>query len=86
MDQSVRLGIGERLRSERNRLGLSQPALASALGVGKLTILFYEHGRAPLKVEALTHLDELGFDVLFIATGRRSPGGLISVHRRRDLS
>ena len=73
VDHTVRALIGHRLRSERERLGLSQTAVATAMGVGKLALLNYEHGRRALRVEHLPSLEQLGFDVHFIATGRILP-------------
>lgn len=70
---TTRAQIGQRLRSERQRLGLAQPAIAAALGIAKLSLLGYEHGRTPLRVEQLAPIDQLGFDVYFIATGRALP-------------
>jgi hypothetical protein len=43
------------------------------MGIRKLALLNYEHGRGALRVEQLPRLEQLGFDVYFIATGRAAP-------------
>ena len=67
---------GNKIREARKNLGLSQDALASELGVSKVTICWYENGeRTPglenfLKLADILHLslDELvGRDVSVVA-------------------
>jgi transcriptional regulator with XRE-family HTH domain len=70
MNQSV--SIAERLRSERTRLGLSQPEFGDIAGVTKKTQLLYESGERNPDSLYLSAIATGGADVLFILTGRRS--------------
>jgi len=61
-----------RLKEERQRLGLSQTALAKALGVTKWTVINYERtgGRGtPIPADLLSTCARLGMDVQYILTG-----------------
>jgi len=61
-----------RLKEERQRLGLSQTALAKALGVTKWTVINYERtcGRGtPIPANLLSACARLGMDVQYIVTG-----------------
>jgi len=60
-----------RLKEERQRLGLSQTALAKALGVTKWTVINYERtgGRGtPIPADLLSACARLGMDVQYILT------------------
>lgn len=63
------LGVGERLRAERERLGLSQDALGKAGGINRQTQLRYETGINSPSLAYLHALAPLGVDVGFVATG-----------------
>ncbi|MXI50156.1 helix-turn-helix domain-containing protein [Pseudomonas moraviensis] len=65
--------IGERLKEERSRLGLSQTDLGAAGGVGKTTQINYEKGTGTPDAKYLAAVEELGVDVLYVVTGRRIP-------------
>jgi len=69
VDQSV--SIGERLREERNRLGLSQPVFAEAGGVTKKTQMLYESGERHPDALYMAAIAAAGADVLYILTGQR---------------
>jgi len=61
-----------RLKEERQRLGLSQTALARTLGVTKWTVINYERtgGRGtPIPADLLSACARLGMDVQYILTG-----------------
>lgn len=64
--------IGERLRDERERLGLTQPAFAEAAGSKKRTLIDWEKGVSSPTAVQLAGLAELGVDVLYVITGLRS--------------
>lgn len=70
--------IGERLRVEREKLGLSQEAFGKAGGVGRKTQFNYESGERAPDALYLSLLAELGVDVHFVLTGERSNGLLSS--------
>ena len=69
MNRSV--SIGERLREERQRLGLSQPAFGEIGGVTKKTQLLYEVGERQPDTLYLAAIEEAGVDVLYVLTGKR---------------
>ena len=72
---SVKYSSPARLKEERARLGLSQTALAQALGVTKGTVINYEKagGRGtPIPADLLSACARLGMDVQYILTGVQS--------------
>lgn len=74
MNQSV--SIGERLREERQRLGMSQPAFGEIGGVTKKTQLLYESGERQPDALYLAAIEKVGVDLLYVLTGRR--GGAVA--------
>lgn len=66
------MDIGERLRLERSRVGLTQPGLAESVSVSKNTVLAWEKGSTAPNGFQLAELARLGFDVNFVITGERS--------------
>ncbi|HGQ7396659.1 TPA: helix-turn-helix domain-containing protein [Pseudomonas aeruginosa] len=71
--------IGERLKEERQRLGMSQTELAEQCGVSKNTQLAYEKGERSPDAAYLLRASLLGADVLYVITGRRQPAELESL-------
>ena len=69
---SVFLPIGERLREERERLGLNQTDFAAVGGVGRKTQFNYESGERAPDGAYLAAIAAAGADVLYILTGQRS--------------
>lgn len=67
--------IGDRLKSERERLGLSQTACGDLGGVKKLAQISYEKGMSFPTASYLAAMAEAGADVLYIVTGSR--GGVV---------
>jgi transcriptional regulator with XRE-family HTH domain len=70
--EGVKYSSSMRLKEERQRLGLSQTALARALGVTKWTVINYERsgGRGtPIPANLLSACARLGMDVQYILTG-----------------
>ncbi|MDO8768789.1 MAG: helix-turn-helix transcriptional regulator [Burkholderiaceae bacterium] len=65
--------IGKRLREERERLGLSQPAFAAVAGTTKQTLFSWETGKTAPDGFQLAALATTGADVLYILTGQRDP-------------
>lgn len=74
--QTFRVGIGERLREERERLQLSVADVAKFGGMPSRTIYGWENGVTSPKAEFFSATEELGFDVPYIITGRRTSGAL----------
>jgi transcriptional regulator with XRE-family HTH domain len=64
--------FGKNLRLERNRLGLSQGALADIGGVSKATQAAYEGDSTRPDIDYLSRVSEAGVDILWVATGRRA--------------
>ena len=64
--------IGDRLKAERERLGLTQPAFAELAGSKKRTLIDWEKGVSSPTAVQLVALAESGVDVLYVLTGQRS--------------
>lgn len=64
--------IGDRLRSERERLKLSQAALAEYGGVKPLTQHSYEKGSSYPNADYLARVNDLGIDAMYVITGARA--------------
>lgn len=64
--------LGERLRLERTRLGLSQEAFGEAGGVKKFAQSNYERGKRSPDGLYLERVAKIGVDVQFVLTGSRS--------------
>lgn len=65
------LKFGDRLKSERERLGLSQTAFGEACGIKKLAQLHYEKGDRSPDVIYLEKASGLGVDLYYLLTGFR---------------
>ena len=63
--------FGERLKSEREQLGMSQAKIGKACGVTKLTQLRYERSKGSPSVGYWKTLHELGVDILYVITGEK---------------
>lgn len=70
------MSIGERLKEERERLGLSQPAFAAVAGAAKRTLIDWEKGATSPSAVQLAALSAIGVDVLYILTGQRTMDAL----------
>lgn len=70
---ATRSGIGERIKSERLRLGLNPEDFAEQVGVHRSTLFNYEGGSRVPDAMALQRMHDLaGVDVLYVVTGRRA--------------
>lgn len=65
--------LGNRLREERDRVGMTQPVFAEAAGAKKRTLIDWEKGVSSPTATQLEALAEIGVDVLYVLTGRRAP-------------
>jgi len=65
--------IGDRLKEERSRLGLSQTDLGASGGVGKTTQINYEKGAGSPDAKYLAAVASLGIDILYVVTGIATP-------------
>lgn len=73
MGDCRKMHIGERLREERERMGLTQTATSKACGVAFRTYCDYEAGKSEPKASTLSALGDIGVDVLYVVTGHRLP-------------
>lgn len=69
MTSDIRLVLGKRLREERERLGLSQTALAALGGAKMRTLQDWERGLSAVQAEFLAAVGAHGVDVQYIITG-----------------
>lgn len=68
--------IAERLRAERNKLGLSQTEFAAIAGVKRNAQMNYENGTRVPDVAYMAALANNGVDVTFVITGRVTASSL----------
>jgi transcriptional regulator with XRE-family HTH domain len=64
-------GIGSRLKSERNRLELSQHALGAVGGIEANAQGLYERGKRFPNAGYLSAIAAAGVDILYVITGTR---------------
>lgn len=67
------MGIGNRLREERERLGFNQTDLATLGGASKNSQYNYEKGDRHPDTAYLAAVAGHGVDVLYVITGQRLP-------------
>lgn len=65
--------IGVRLKEERERLGMAQPAFAEVAGAAKRTLIEWEKGTTSPSAVQLSALHEIGVDLQYVLLGIRSP-------------
>lgn len=63
--------IAERLKGERERLGMSQEEFGGIGGFGRTTVIAWEQDRAFPNAAFLSDISALGADVTYIITGER---------------
>ncbi len=73
--------IGSRLKSERKRLNLSQPAIAAFIGISKQSQINYEKGERSPDANYLQTAAQLGMDINFIITGEKVLSALTDKER-----
>lgn len=78
-------GIGQRLREERTRLGLSQAAFGEKIGTSDRTIKKYEGNKTSPRASELFVAYSFGVDVLYVITGQRE-GIFLAQDRAEFLS
>lgn len=70
------MGISERLKEERARLGLTQSAMADLIGATKRSVINWEGGTGSPNAEAMAAIAAAGADVQYILTGVRAGDGI----------
>lgn len=68
--------IGERLKEERERLRLTQPVFAAQANTKKGSVINWEKGASSPTAVQLAALADIGVDVQYVVTGRRSEEAL----------
>lgn len=68
------MNLHERLKEERERIGLSQTAFAALAGASKHAQINWEKGAASPNAAALAAWADAGLDVLYVITGKRAGG------------
>lgn len=66
------MDLGQRLKSERERLGMNQTEFAALAGASKHAQINWEKGVAAPNATALAAWASAGLDVLFVVTGQRA--------------
>lgn len=81
------MSISDRLKEERERIGLNQADFAARGGASKHSQLDWEKGRATPNCAFMEAVAELGVDVRYVITGRRdyTPPPPLSVDDQRVL-
>lgn len=67
------MGIGERLKEERERLGFSQTDFAALAGASKNSQYNYEKSERTPDAAYLAAVAEKGVDILYVVTGTATP-------------
>ncbi|OEC69647.1 transcriptional regulator [Pseudomonas sp. AP19] len=67
------MGIGDRLKEERERLGFNQTELAAIGGASKNSQYNYEKGERSPDATYLASVTNEGVDLLYVVTGERKP-------------
>jgi len=70
-DQDLASSVGERMRIERMRLGVTQAELATKLGIRQQTIVQYEKGTTSPTLQFLYKLQTCGFNLQYLLYGRQ---------------
>lgn len=78
MNTENRALMGARLRLERERLELLQPDMAALGDVKPRTYQDWERGVAGVSAEFLAVVAAHGVDVLYVVTGKRDSGAVLS--------
>ena len=66
------VSIGDRLKEERLRLGMTQPVMGETGGVTKKSQMLYESGERFPDARYLAAIEAIGADVIYVLTGQRS--------------
>ncbi|MEN3113096.1 helix-turn-helix domain-containing protein [Uliginosibacterium paludis] len=66
--------LWDRLKSEREQMGLTQDEMAMRCGTSKRSYCAYESGETQPKSEFLAKLADAGGDVLYVLTGKHAVG------------
>lgn len=73
------MNLAERLKEERERIGINQTAFGAVAGVGKTTQINYESGKRIPDATYLAAVGVLGVDILYVVTGVRVSSPALSL-------
>lgn len=73
------MGIGDRLKEERERLGFNQTEFSAVAGASKNSQYNYEKGDRSPDANYLAAIAEKGVDILYVVTGERKPQAADSI-------
>lgn len=73
------MGIGDRLKEERERLGFSQTEFSAVAGASKNSQYNYEKGDRSPDANYLAAIAGKGVDILYVVTGERKPQAADSI-------
>lgn len=79
--------IGQRIKSERQRLGLTAIKIydAPTIGIAQTTYKNYETGERDMPASLLAKLWDIGFDVMYVLTGQRLEDVAIDALNQTDI-
>lgn len=80
------MNFSKRLVEERKRLKIKQKEMAEKVGVHINSQLDYEKGRVPAFVAYLEQIAEMGVDVQYLLTGRRSAEPVLTPEEKAVLA
>ena len=70
-------GLGQAIRTARRGMGLTQPELAAAAGVGLRFLVELERGKPTVRLDRMIAvLEALGLELQIAPRGRRGPGAV----------
>lgn len=79
------MGIGDRLKAERERLGFNQTDFAAQAGASKNSQYNYEKGERSPDAAYLVAIGAIGVDVLYVLTGARVPTAANALSEDEDV-
>ena len=75
----ISLDRGDRLRSERKRIGLTQKAAADEVNMKEQSWVRFEKRGEPFDLRVLQALEEIGFDMMYVVFGIKKNESLKTV-------
>ena len=85
MNTEIIVLLSQRLRAERNRLGLSQAEMAERGGVKPRTYQDWERGVSTVAAGFLMVMGQQGLDVIYVMTGTRGEPSSLSAEEQALL-
>jgi len=83
--KNITKGFGARLKEERERLGFSQNALATAIGVKRLAQGSYEKELTSPNVRYLADAARQGVDLFYLLLGKHLNKRILSIEEEQNI-